>query len=113
QTPLKLAAGLRDAGVPILGTDVEAIDAAEDRGRFGALLAELGYEAPPWSVAHAAEEAIRLAPDLGFPLLVRPSYVLAGRPMEIVYSTDGLGHYLTRPRPEGAIYLDRLLENAI
>src|SRR3954453_18773448 len=72
QTPLKLAAGLREAGVPILGTSVEAIDTAEDRGRFGALLAELGYEAPPWSVAHAADEALRLAPEVGFPLLVRP-----------------------------------------
>src|SRR5436190_18397706 len=63
QTPLKLASGLRDAGVPVLGTSVDAIDAAEDRGRFGALLAELGFEAPPWSVAGSADEALRRAPD--------------------------------------------------
>src|SRR4051794_22912669 len=113
QTPLKLAAGLRDAGVPILGTSVEAIDAAEDRGRFGALLRELGYEAPPWSVAHSADEALRLGPDVGFPLLVRPSYVLGGRAMEIVYSVDGLAEYFERVRPEGDIYLDRFLENAV
>src|SRR5439155_708615 len=62
QTPLRLAAGLRDAGVPILGTSVEAIDAAEDRGRFGALLAELGYEAPPYATAHSVDEALREAP---------------------------------------------------
>jgi carbamoyl-phosphate synthase large subunit len=113
QTPLRLAQGLRDAGVPILGTSVDAIDAAEDRGRFGALLAELGYEAPPWSVAHSADEALSLAPTVGFPLLVRPSYVLGGRAMEIVYSVDGLADYLQRTRPEGAIFLDRFLENAI
>jgi carbamoyl-phosphate synthase large subunit len=113
QTPLKLAAGLRDAGVPILGTSVESIDAAEDRGRFGALLAELGYEAPPWSVAPNAEEALRLAAGVGFPLLVRPSYVLGGRAMEIVYSLEGLADYLQRVRPAGDIYLDRFLENAV
>src|SRR4051795_11554619 len=113
QTPLKLAAGLRDAGVPVLGTSVEAIDAAEDRERFGALLAELGYEAPPYATAHSVDDALREAPGVGFPLLVRPSYVLGGRAMEIVYSEDGLADYLRRTRPEGAIYLDRFLENAI
>src|SRR3954462_6611111 len=113
QTPLKLAHGLVEAGVPLLGTSVDAIDLAEDRGRFGALLAELGYEAPPWSVAASAEEALRRAPDVGFPLLVRPSYVLGGRAMEIVYSLDGLEDYLLRTKPEGEIYLDRFLENAI
>jgi len=113
QTPLRLAAGLRDAGVPILGTSVEAIDAAEDRGRFGALLAELGYEAPPYATAHSVDEALREAPGVGFPLLVRPSYVLGGRAMEIAYSIDDLADYLERTRPAGEIYLDRFLENAI
>src|SRR4051794_123467 len=113
QTPLRLAAGLRDAGVPILGTSVDAIDAAEDRGRFGALLAELGYEAPPYATAHSIDEALTQAPAVGFPLLVRPSYVLGGRAMEIVYSEEGLADYLDRTRPAGEIYLDRFLENAI
>src|SRR4051812_858698 len=113
QTPLRLAAGLRDAGVPILGTSVEAIDAAEDRGRFGALLAELGYEAPPYATAHSVDDALREAPGVGFPLLVRPSYVLGGRAMEICYSVDDLADYLARTRPAGEIYLDRFLENAI
>src|SRR5204862_1339210 len=113
QTPLKLASGLRDAGVPILGTSVDAIDAAEDRGRFGALLAELSYEAPPYATAHSVDEALAQAPAVGFPLLVRPSYVLGGRAMEIVYSEEGLADYLVRTRPAGEIYLDRFLENAI
>ncbi|MFM9164422.1 MAG: carbamoyl-phosphate synthase large subunit [Solirubrobacterales bacterium] len=115
QTPLKLAAGLAEAGVPLLGTDVEAIDLAEDRGRFGRLLDELGYQAPPYAEAHSVEEAIDAAGEVGFPLLVRPSYVLGGRAMEIVYDTDGLEDYLARNvRDDGrAIYLDRFLENAI
>ncbi|MEA2284220.1 MAG: carbamoyl-phosphate synthase large subunit, partial [Solirubrobacteraceae bacterium] len=96
QTPLRLAAGLLEAGVPLLGTSPEAIDLAEDRGRFGALLDRLGYEAPPYATAHSVEEAIRSAKSVGYPLLVRPSYVLGGRAMEIVYSPDGLRDYLTR-----------------
>ena len=113
QTPLKLAAGLQAAGVPLLGTSVDAIDRAEDRGRFGALLAELGYQAPPYATAHSPTEALRVAPQVGFPLLVRPSYVLGGRAMEIVYSEEGLAAYFERVRPQGEIYLDRFLENAI
>ena len=115
QTPLKLAAGLADAGVPLLGTDVEAIDLAEDRGRFGRLLDELGYQAPPYAEAHSVEQAVSAAAEVGFPLLVRPSYVLGGRAMEIVYDTEGLEGYLERNvRDDGrAIYLDRFLENAI
>jgi carbamoyl-phosphate synthase large subunit len=113
QTPLKLAAGLQAAGVPLLGTSVDAIDRAEDRGRFGALLAELGYQAPPYATAHSPSEALRVAPQVGFPLLVRPSYVLGGRAMEIVYSEEGLAAYFERVRPQGEIYLDRFLENAI
>ena len=119
QTPLKLAAGLEAAGVPLLGTSVEAIDVAEDRGRFGELLAKLGYEAPPYATARSASEALEVAPGVGFPLLVRPSYVLGGRAMEIVYSLEDLADYLQRTAPPGAetdareIFLDRFLENAI
>ncbi len=138
QTPLKLAAGLAAAGVPLLGTSVEAIDLAEDRGRFGALLQRLGYKAPPYATAHSVAEALAKTAEVGFPLLVRPSYVLGGRAMEIVYTRDGLADYLRREAapdahdaaplqsPEGSpsknpsapvlarptIFLDRFLENA-
>jgi carbamoyl-phosphate synthase large subunit len=114
QTPLKLAAGLADAGVPLLGTQPDAIDLAEDRGRFGGLLERLGLASPPYATAHSAEEALVRAPEVGFPLLVRPSYVLGGRAMEIVYDLDGLQDYLRRVARDGReIYLDRFLENAI
>jgi carbamoyl-phosphate synthase large subunit len=115
QTPLKLAAGLRHAGVPILGTTVDAIDLAEDRSRFGPLLDELGYKAPPYATAKSPDDALQQAQDVGFPLLVRPSYVLGGRAMEIVYSVDGLADYLHRvvPAPGTTIYLDRFLEDSI
>jgi carbamoyl-phosphate synthase large subunit len=117
QTPLKLAVGLERAGVPILGTSVEAIDLAEDRSRFGPLLDKLGYKAPPYATANSPQDALEKARDVGFPLLVRPSYVLGGRAMEIVYSVDGLGEYLRRvnpePEPGTAIYLDRFLEDSI
>jgi carbamoyl-phosphate synthase large subunit len=117
QTPLKLAAGLEAAGVPILGTSIESIDAAENRGRFGELLARLGFEAPPYATATSPQEAIAKAPEVGFPLLVRPSYVLGGRAMEIVYSLDGLQDYLDRvgsAHGSGAeIFLDRFLEDSI
>jgi carbamoyl-phosphate synthase large subunit len=113
QTPLKLAAALAEAGVPLLGTSVEAIDLAEDRGRFGALLERLGHKAPPYATARSREEALSCAEQVGFPLLVRPSYVLGGRAMEIVYSPDGLADYLRREAGEGGdIYLDRFLEDA-
>ena len=115
QTPLKLAAGLKEAGVPILGTSVDAIDLAEDRSRFGSLLDDLGYKAPPYATATDSEDALNQAESVGFPLLVRPSYVLGGRAMEIVYSVDGLADYLTRVarEPGTAIYLDRFLEDSI
>jgi carbamoyl-phosphate synthase large subunit len=113
QTPLKLAAGLQAAGVPLLGTSVGAIDLAEDRGRFGALLSQLGYKAPPYATARSVAQALDCAGEVGFPLLVRPSYVLGGRAMEIVYSRDGLADYLRREAGEGGeIFLDRFLENA-
>src|SRR5690242_5145752 len=115
QTPLKLAAGLEAGGVPILGTSIDAIDLAEDRSRFGPLLDRLGYQAPRYATACSAEEALERAPDVGFPLLVRPSYVLGGRAMEIVYSVAGLRDYLDRvgTTPGAAIYLDRFLEDSI
>jgi carbamoyl-phosphate synthase large subunit len=115
QTPLKLAAGLHAAGVRVLGTSIDAIDLAEDRSRFGALLDRLGYRAPPYATASSAAEALERAPEVGFPLLVRPSYVLGGRAMEIVYSVDGLQGYLDRVGTEAGttIYLDRFLEDSI
>jgi carbamoyl-phosphate synthase large subunit len=127
QTPLKLAAGLRAAGIPILGTTTDAIDLAEDRARFGPLLDELGYRAPPYAAASTPEAALARAPEVGFPLLVRPSYVLGGRAMEIVYSVEGLQNYLERVGVIGGdgvggnpitgrsptIYLDRFLEDSV
>ncbi len=127
QTPLKLAAGLLEAGVPVLGTSVDAIDLAEDRARFGALLDRLGYKAPPYATAGSLQQALKCADLVGFPLIVRPSYVLGGRAMEIVYAHDGLADYLrrevagagsgndaARESPEGSpsIFLDRFLEDA-
>ncbi|MDQ2761887.1 MAG: carbamoyl-phosphate synthase large subunit [Actinomycetota bacterium] len=115
QTPLKLAAGLHRAGVPILGTSIDAIDLAEDRSRFGALLDRLGYNAPPYATAASPRQALARAPEVGFPLLVRPSYVLGGRAMEIVYSVAGLKDYLERVgvAQDSTIYLDRFLEDSI
>ena len=115
QTPLKLAAGLDQAGVRILGTSIDAIDLAEDRSRFGELLDRLGYRAPPYATAASAQEALERAADVGFPLLVRPSYVLGGRAMEIVYDLAGLRDYLERvgTQPGAKIYLDRFLEDSI
>ena len=115
QTPLKLAAGLEAAGVPLLGTSPEAIDLAEDRGRFGALLDRLGLKAPPYATATGAEQALAAGPRVGFPLLVRPSYVLGGRAMELVYDVEQLADYLRRTAagPSSEIFLDRFLENAI
>jgi carbamoyl-phosphate synthase large subunit len=116
QTPLKLARTLEQAGIPLLGTPVDAIDLAEDRGRFGALLQRLGIEHPPYGTAHSAEEAVVIAAQVGFPLLVRPSYVLGGRAMEICYSTEDLNAYLAvhvKADQEHPLLLDRFLENAI
>jgi carbamoyl-phosphate synthase large subunit len=116
QTPLKLARALEEAGVPLLGTPVDAIDLAEDRGRFGALLRRLGIEHPPYGTALSAEEATVIAEEVGFPLLVRPSYVLGGRAMEICYSLENLNAYLqahVKADQEHPLLLDRFLENAI
>jgi carbamoyl-phosphate synthase large subunit len=116
QTPLKLARALEEAGVPLLGTPVHAIHLAEDRGRFGALLRRLGIKHPPYGTALSAEEAAVIAEEVGFPLLVRPSYVLGGRAMEICYSTEDLNAYLkahVKADQEHPLLLDRFLENAI
>ena len=101
QTPLRLAAGLEAAGVTLLGTQPEAIDLAEDRGRFGALLERLGLKAPPYALANSPEEALAAAPRVGFPLLVRPSYVLGGRAMELAYDEAMLADYFERTQPAG------------
>ncbi len=122
QTPLKLAGALEEAGVPLLGTrpggasPVAAIDRAEDRGRFGALLQGLGVKHPPYATALSAEEAAMVAGQVGFPLLVRPSYVLGGRAMEICYSSENLAAYLeanAKADPEHPLFLDHFLEGAI
>jgi carbamoyl-phosphate synthase large subunit len=115
QTPLKLAHGLDAAGVPLLGTPVDSIDLAEDRARFGALVRDLGLKSPPYATATSPGEALERAADVGYPLLVRPSYVLGGRAMEICYSHDRLADYLKRTRAHAGakIYLDRFLENSI
>ncbi|HWB69532.1 MAG TPA: carbamoyl-phosphate synthase large subunit, partial [Solirubrobacterales bacterium] len=116
QTPLKLARTLEEAGVPLLGTPVDAIDLAEDRGRFGELLRRLGVKHPPYGTALSAAEAKEIAAEVGFPLLVRPSYVLGGRAMEICYSIEDLAAYLdanVKADQEHPLLLDRFLENAI
>jgi carbamoyl-phosphate synthase large subunit len=96
QTPLKLAVALAEAGVPILGTSADAIDRAEDRERFGAVMAKLGLRAPHWGIARSLDEARRVAAEVGFPVMVRPSYVLGGRAMERVYDPRGLEDYFMR-----------------
>jgi carbamoyl-phosphate synthase large subunit len=116
QTPLKLARALEEAGARLLGTPVDAIDLAEDRGRFGALLRRLGIAHPPYGTALSADEASVIAGDVGFPLLVRPSYVLGGRAMEICYTEEGLTAYLeqnVKADQEHPLLLDRFLEDAI
>jgi carbamoyl-phosphate synthase large subunit len=115
QTPLKLAAGLAEAGVPLLGTPVDSIHRAEDRPSFGALLDELGLRGPPYATAESHAQALEVAGGVGYPLLVRPSYVLGGRAMEICYSQEQLQDYLKRTNggTGRTIFLDRFLENAI
>jgi carbamoyl-phosphate synthase large subunit len=96
QTPLKLAVALANAGVPILGTSADAIDRAEDRERFGEVMKKLGLRAPRWGIARSLEESRTVANEIGFPVMVRPSYVLGGRAMERVYDAKGLEDYFTR-----------------
>ncbi len=116
QTPLNLAHGLQAAGVPILGTPVEAIDRAEDRGRFSEMLAHLGLRQPENGVATSEEEALAVARRIGYPVLVRPSYVLGGRAMEIVYGERDLRRYMAeavQASPEHPVLIDRFLEDAV
>ncbi len=116
QTPLGLARRLEAAGVPIVGTRPEAIDLAEDRGRFGQVLISAGLPAPKFGTATSFEEAREIAATIGYPVLVRPSYVLGGRGMEIVYDEKTLHGYITRATqlsPEHPVLVDRFLEDAI
>jgi carbamoyl-phosphate synthase large subunit len=116
QTPLGLAKALKDAGVPIVGTSPEAIDLAEDRGAFGRVLAEAKLPAPKHGMAYSAAEAVAVAHEIGYPVLVRPSYVLGGRGMEIVYDDETLAGYVTRAMlagPEHPVLVDRFLDDAI
>src|SRR3954468_14601593 len=115
QTPVRLARALEREGVAILGTSPDAIDAAEDRGRFEALTRELGVAQPPSGIAHSVEEAIAVAGRVGYPVLVRPSYVLGGRAMEIVYDDPSLRSYFARAArvaPEHPVLIDSFLEDA-
>ena len=116
QTPLGLAEALEAEGVPIVGTSPEAIDLAEDRGAFGRVLAEAQLPAPKHGTAYSAAEAVEVARGIGYPVLVRPSYVLGGRGMEIVYDDQTLTEYVTRATtasPEHPVLVDRFLDDAI
>lgn len=116
QTPLKLAVPLERAGVKILGTSPDSIDLAEDRKRFGKLLKKLGLNQPPNGTATSYEEAKKVAGRVGYPLLVRPSYVLGGRAMEIVYSEEMLEGFIAsavKASPEHPILIDKFLEDAV
>ncbi|KIU14002.1 carbamoyl-phosphate synthase large subunit [Mycolicibacterium llatzerense] len=116
QTPLGLADRLEKAGVPIVGTSPKAIDLAEDRGEFGEVLRLAGLPAPRFGTATSFEQARRIAADIGYPVLVRPSYVLGGRGMEIVYDEQTLQGYIERATelsPEHPVLVDRFLEDAI
>jgi len=115
QTPLNLALRLMRAGVPIIGTSPESIDLAEDRKRFGALLATLGIPQPPNGTAMSIEDAREIAAEIGYPVLVRPSYVLGGRAMQIVYDEASLDNYMTHAveaSPEHPVLIDSFLEDA-
>ncbi len=115
QTPLKLARALEAAGVPIIGTSPDSIDLAEDRERFQKLIEKLGLRQPPNRTARNAEEALALAREIGYPLVVRPSYVLGGRAMEIVHDDADLSRYIrdaVRVSDSSPVLLDRFLDHA-
>jgi len=116
QTPLKLARDLEAAGVPIIGTSPDAIDRSEDRERFQRSIERLGLKQPPNRTARTLDEGLRLAEEIGYPLVVRPSYVLGGRAMEIVFNQDELKRYLSEAvsvSNESPVLLDRFLNDAI
>ena len=116
QTPLKLALDLERAGVPIVGTSPDSIDVAEDRERFQKLLHEIGLKQPPNRTARTEEAALQLAQEIGYPLVVRPSYVLGGRAMEIVHGDKDLERYMreaVRVSEKSPVLLDRFLDDAI
>jgi carbamoyl-phosphate synthase large subunit len=116
QTPLKLAQALKDAGVPIVGTPPEAINLAEERGAFGKVLADANLPAPAYGMAESAEQALQIAHEISYPVLVRPSYVLGGRGMEIVYDDASLVSYIERATditPSRPVLVDRFLDDAI
>jgi carbamoyl-phosphate synthase large subunit len=116
QTPLRLAQALKDAGVPIVGTSPEAIHLAEERGAFGQVLAEANLPAPKHGLARSFAEAKKIADDIGYPVLVRPSYVLGGRGMEIVYDESTLSAYIeraTQVSPAHPVLVDRFLDDAV
>jgi carbamoyl-phosphate synthase large subunit len=116
QTPLGLAAGLKAAGVNILGTSPEAINLAEDRGEFGEVLAEQELVAPIFGMAASQMEALKIAHEIGYPVLVRPSFVLGGRGMEIVYDDESLSGFIARATditPDRPVLVDRFLDSAI
>jgi len=116
QTPLNLASGLDAAGAPLIGTPVTAIDRAEDREQFSRMLDKLGLRQPENGMARDAGEAFEIARRIGYPVLVRPSYVLGGRAMEIVYDDDALDEYMTKAvlvTPDRPVLVDRFLEDAI
>ena len=115
QTPLGLAKALQDAGVPIVGTSPESIDIAEDRGEFGALLERANLRAPEFGLAYSYSDAVGIAERVGYPVLVRPSYVLGGRGMEIVYDNQALESYISRATeisPDHPVLVDRFLDHA-
>jgi carbamoyl-phosphate synthase large subunit len=116
QTPLGLAAGLKAAGVTILGTSPEAINLAEERGAFGDVLAKIGLTAPEFGMASSQMQAIEIAAKIGYPVLVRPSFVLGGRGMEIVYDDVALSSFISRATditPDRPVLVDRFLDSAI
>jgi carbamoyl-phosphate synthase large subunit len=116
QTPLKLSRALEEAGAPIIGTSPDSIDVAEDRERFQLLVKNLGLKQPANATARTEEQAVRLAREVGFPLVVRPSYVLGGRAMEVVFTEDDLRAYMTdavRVSNDSPVLLDRFLDVAI
>ncbi|WP_028917635.1 carbamoyl-phosphate synthase large subunit [Pseudoxanthomonas sp. J35] len=116
QTPLKLARALEANGVPVIGTSPDSIDLAEDRERFQQLVEKLGLKQPPNRTARTADEALALAREIGYPLVVRPSYVLGGRAMEIVYGEADLARYVrdaVKVSNDSPVLLDRFLDNAV